>query len=90
MPTILSGKTYYRTDEVCRIVGISRNTFFRWVREGSFADVEYRDRRGWRLFTNEDLDRLMAEANKICSSMMTGGIKTKVETSSEIRVGEPR
>ena len=71
MPTKINGETYYRTDEVCRIVGISRNTFFRWVREGLFADVEYRDRRGWRLFTNEDLDRLKAEVNKICRSLVT-------------------
>jgi excisionase family DNA binding protein len=72
MPTIINGKTYYRTEEVCRIVGISRNTFFRWVRQGLFADVEYRDRRSWRLFSNEDLDRLKAEANKIYRSSITG------------------
>ena len=48
------------------------NTFFRWVREGLFADVECRDRRGWRLFTSGDLDRLKAEVNKVCRSLMTG------------------
>ena len=62
MPSAINGKVYYRTNEVCRIVGISRNTFFRWLREGSFADVEIVDRRGWRLFTEEDLERLKAEA----------------------------
>lgn len=77
MPTTINGETYYRTDEVCRIVGISRNTFFRWVREGLFVDVEYRDRRGWRLFTNGDLDRLKAEVNKICRSLMTGASRRK-------------
>ena len=65
MPITMNGRTYYRTNEVCRIVGISRNTFFRWLREGSFADVEIVDRRGWRLFTDEDLERLKAEANQI-------------------------
>ena len=65
MPITISGKTYYRTNEVCRIVGISRNTFFRWLRQGSFTDVEFVDRRGWRLFTEEDLERLKAEANQI-------------------------
>ena len=64
MPSAINGKVYYRTNEVCRIVGISRNTFFRWLREGSFADVEIVDRRGWRLFTEEDLERLKAEANQ--------------------------
>lgn len=65
MPVMLNGQTYYRTAEVCRIVGISKNTFLRWVREGSFADVGHRDRRGWRLFTEGDLDRLKAEVNQV-------------------------
>ncbi len=65
MPVTINGKTYYRTAEVCQIAGISRNTFFRWVREGSFADVRNVDRRGWRLFTKKDLERLNAEANHI-------------------------
>ena len=65
MPISISGKTYYRTAEACQIVGISRTTFFRWLREGSFADVRNVDRRGWRLFTDDDLERLKAEANQI-------------------------
>lgn len=65
MPIGLNGENYYRTAEACQIAGISKNTFLRWVREGAFADVERRDRRGWRLFTNDELDRLKAEVNKI-------------------------
>jgi len=47
------------------MAGISKNTFLRWVKEGMLADVELRDRRGWRLFTNDDLDRLKAEVHKV-------------------------
>jgi len=47
------------------MAGISKNTFLRWVREGMFTDVELRDRRGWRLFSNDDLDRLKAEVHKV-------------------------
>ena len=65
MPVSIEGKTYYRTAEVCQIAGISRSTFFRWLREGLFADVENVDRRGWRLFTEEDLVRLKAEVNQV-------------------------
>ena len=65
MPTTLNGETYYRTAEACQIAGVSKNTFLRWVREGSFADVEHKDRRGWRLFTEDDLNRLKAEVNII-------------------------
>jgi predicted site-specific integrase-resolvase len=61
----LNGETYYRTAEACQLAGISRNTFFRWLREGLFTDVGTRDRRGWRLFTEEDLLRLKNEANRV-------------------------
>ena len=61
----LNGETYYRTAEACQLAGISRNTFFRWLREGLFTDVGTRDRRGWRLFTEGDLLRLKNEANRV-------------------------
>ena len=65
MPVTINSESYYRTADVCRMVGISRNTFFRWLREGSFKDVKNVDRRGWRLFTEDDLDRLKAEVNQV-------------------------
>ncbi|HEX75216.1 MAG TPA: helix-turn-helix domain-containing protein [Dehalococcoidia bacterium] len=61
----LKGESYYWTAEACRMAGISKNTFYRWVKDGTFADVEYRDRRGWRLFSKSDLNRLKAEVNQI-------------------------
>jgi predicted site-specific integrase-resolvase len=60
----IKGHQYYRTAEACALASISKNTFLRWVRDGIFADVLHRDRRGWRLFTEEDLQRLKEEANK--------------------------
>jgi len=65
MPIVIDGKTYYRTAEVCRLAGVSKSTFFRWLRQGSFVDVANFDRRGWRLFTKEDLKRLKAEVGQI-------------------------
>jgi len=65
MPIVIDGKTYYRTAEVCRLAGVSKSTFFRWLRQGSFIDVANFDRRGWRLFTKEDLKRLKAEVGQI-------------------------
>jgi len=61
----LNGEKYYRTAEACKLAGISKNTFLRWVREGIFPDVDCRDRRGWRLFSKHDLHRLTAEVKKI-------------------------
>lgn len=65
MPVTVNGQTYHRTAEVCRMVGISRTTLFRWLKEGIFREAQHRDRRGWRLFTEGEIDKLKAEANQI-------------------------
>ena len=65
MPVKLNGQTYYRTSEACRKAGISKATFFRWLREGVIKDVAHKDRRSWRLFTEQDIERIMNEAGKI-------------------------
>jgi predicted site-specific integrase-resolvase len=65
MTVNMRGQTYYRTAEVCSLAGISRSTLFRWLRRGILDDVSHRDRRGWRLFTDHDIDRITNESNKI-------------------------
>ncbi len=78
MPVTVNGKTYYRTAEICQIAGKTKNTFFRWVRARSFTDAKNRDRRWWRLLTEDDVDRLRANANRI----------NKL-SNSELRKGQP-
>ena len=65
MPLVMNRRTYYRTAEVCRRVGISRNTLFRWLKQGLLGECERRDRRGWRLFTEDEIDLLKGEASRI-------------------------
>ena len=65
MPVVINDQTYYRTVEVCRMVGISRNTLFRWLKEGVFSDVEYRDWRGWRLFTAAQLETVRMKTDRV-------------------------
>ncbi len=65
MPFSINDKTYYRTAEVCRMVGISRSTLFRWLKEGIVADVEYRDWRGWRLFTSDQIESIRTKTNQV-------------------------
>jgi len=65
MPVVINDQTYYRTAEVCRMIGISRNTLFRWLKEGIFSDVEYRDWRGWRLFTPAQLEIIRAKTSYV-------------------------
>lgn len=65
MPVVINDETYYRTAEVCRMIGISRNTLFRWLKDGIFSDVEYRDWRGWRLFTPAQLETIRARTSQV-------------------------
>ena len=65
MPIIMGDETYYRTKEACQMVGISRSTLLRWLSNGILKDASYRDRRGWRLFTEVDIKKIEAEAHKI-------------------------
>ncbi|MGD1118813.1 MAG: MerR family transcriptional regulator [Dehalococcoidales bacterium] len=64
MPTEIDNCIYYRTSEVCRETGISRATLFRWISLGILPRL-MRDRRGWRLFTEADLNTIKAEVRQI-------------------------
>lgn len=75
MTVNLDGKNYYRTAEVCQMVGISRTTLFRWLKEGVIGKAVHRDRRGWRLFTEEDVVFLKTEANRVTQIFLPGDIK---------------
>ena len=65
MPLKLDDRTFYNTREACKLAGTNRHTFLRWVRQKKFTDVEHRDRNGWRLFTEDDIQRLKAQVNHI-------------------------
>jgi len=58
MPIRIQGQTFYRTKEALERIGISRRTWFRWLQENIIEDVEHKDRKGWRLFTEEDIERI--------------------------------
>ncbi len=65
MPKEIQGRDYYRVTEVCKSVGISRATLFRWIAAGIIRDAAKRDRIGWRLFSSEEVEKIKAEAQKI-------------------------
>ncbi len=60
----INGQTYYRTSEACAKTSVSRATLFRWLKAGILKQ-SYRDRRGWRIFTEDDLSKIKVEASKI-------------------------
>jgi len=62
---MIGGVTYHKTAEACEKAGISKNTFFRWLRCGEFDDVATADRHGWRLFSDADVERLCDKSHRI-------------------------
>ena len=70
-------RLYYRTTEACRMAGISRSTLLRWFRNGTLKDVTHWDRRGWRLFTQADIERIRCEADKASEKVSLGQISLK-------------
>jgi CRP/FNR family transcriptional regulator, anaerobic regulatory protein len=50
----------YNTTEAAGILGVSRPTLLRWFREDRISSVP-RDWRGWRIFTDQDIERIRRE-----------------------------
>ncbi|MCH7680762.1 MerR family transcriptional regulator [candidate division KSB1 bacterium] len=65
MPIEIEGKRFYRTNEALKLIGISKATWFRWLKEKKVEDVAHKDVRGWRLFTDEEVERIRKYANTI-------------------------
>ena len=65
MPVKIEGKQFYRTNEALDRIGISKSTWFRWLKERKIDDVGHKDLRGWRLFTESDIRRIRKYANTI-------------------------
>ncbi len=64
MPKEIDNKTYYQLTEACKMAGISRSTLLRWIDNGMVADAERRDRKGWRLFSEEEVKGLREYAQR--------------------------
>jgi hypothetical protein len=77
MPITINNNKYYHTAEACTIAGISKNTFLRWVAEGTFCEVQYRDGRGWRLFDDRELNLLVNEVSRRNSVNLHTNLLTK-------------
>ena len=65
MTAKIGNQVYYRTSEATRLANISRPTLLRWIKNGTVNEVVHRDRRGWRLFTREEVNMLAQEAGKV-------------------------
>jgi DNA-binding transcriptional MerR regulator len=70
MPKDINGYRFYTASEVCQEADISRPTLFRWLKRGVLNQL-HRDRRGWRMFTDDDLQKIRLEAGRIDIQDMT-------------------
>ena len=61
---LIEGVEYYSLGEVLTAVGISRQTLWRWRREGSVPDG-HRFRSRQILFSRTEFDEIMSFANRI-------------------------
>jgi DNA-binding transcriptional MerR regulator len=64
VPIEIDGRIYYRSSEACVKARISKATLFRWLKFG-VINKSHRDRRGWRLFTEDDMNTILAESNRV-------------------------
>ena len=67
MPKMINDNCYYTIHEVCSQLGISKSTLSRWIKRDPNYDARYRDRNGWRLYSEEEIERLDKEYNKLYS-----------------------
>lgn len=55
--------TRFSAKEAAAAADISKNTLLRWLKQGKVPEVA-RDRNGWRIFTEEDVERIRAYAQR--------------------------
>ena len=67
MPVVIKGKKYYQTREALDKAGISRATWYRWRAANIVNDAKQKDRRGWRLFTESEVQELTDFAQQVKS-----------------------
>lgn len=71
MPTTIGNLVVYRIGEALAAAGLSRATYFRWVKGGRVPDTHYKDRNGHRVFTEAELASLLAEAGRLMARPTT-------------------
>jgi DNA-binding transcriptional MerR regulator len=65
VPIRLQDRTLFSIGEALARAGLSRSTYFRWVRSGRIPDTQFKDRNGRRVFTEEEVDLLNNIANQL-------------------------
>jgi predicted site-specific integrase-resolvase len=65
VPLLIEGRKLYRIGEALAVASVSRATYFRWLKLGILKDTQFKDRNGRRIFSEEELDELKRENQKL-------------------------
>lgn len=79
----MPSQIHYSTAEVARKAEIHKDTLLRWLRKGLVFEPK-RDRHGWRVFSENELQKVIAVARSESSSPMVDEHVATYETSAEI------
>lgn len=63
----MTDNTLYSTTDVAERAQISRDTLLRWLKSGKIEEPD-RNRNGWRVFTEAELEAVLRYANKVIPS----------------------
>jgi DNA-binding transcriptional MerR regulator len=74
VPIEIAGQIYYKTSEACERARISKATLFRWLKSGVIRKAHH-DRRGRRLFTEDDMKIILAESDRVEVEDISAGLK---------------
>lgn len=55
----------YTTKQAADQIGIAKSTLLEWLRLGHVADSALRDRRGWRVWSPEDIARVIEYRDRL-------------------------
>ena len=58
-------KDHYGMKEACERIGVSRHTLLRWFAEGRIEEVPRSRRNNYRVFREEDIQRIRAYAEAV-------------------------
>lgn len=64
MPRVLQGTTYLLAQEAAKSAGISKATLLRWIEQEIVRDAAKRDRNGWRLFSEAEVEAIVRVAQR--------------------------
>ena len=82
MPVEVAGKRYYSVTEVAEVADVTRQTIWRWRKEGKVPEgVKYRGREV--VFTQEELERIYAYAHRLEPSGETDDFKHQLKLFEE-------